>query len=719
MKLCMGCMNQMDEKMTVCPHCGFNEAAFRQESYYLNPGTVIGGKYIVGKALSYGGYTVTYIGMDAEKTLKVMIKEYLPSDFSTRSEGEMDVTIYSGDACEQFEQGLTTFLNEANRIGQLQNPLGIMRVYDCVAENDTGYVISEYLEGKTLKQIMEEGKRFPVQEAKEFVCRILEGLRQVHPLNIIHCDISPETILVTNTGEIKLLDFGATRYVTTANSKSLAIILKQGFAPEEQYRSRGERGPWTDVYALGAVMYYMITGVVPVESVDRALMDELKEPSKLGVQIPPNTENALMNALNVYQKDRTPSAEIFYQELNSPQVSRIQVKKQKYETGKFPTWAKFLVAGLLCAVVAGGVIVGEKLRDGGSDGGEANKGPQIMKITEETEDAADGMLGSIDLKLKVIDVTFDLKAKEGGEILTQDPSAGTEVDKMEGREVKVTLRSSEKCMYKDIWKKRKNVNSLVKAFGIDGEKLTASKNDDKNKKFYDLYKIILKDGTWLSEEDLKKEKVITLSEIESVLYYTSPYLYKKKLEDYVGKNISTIFFRKYTEKGGKRHDTGKTEHPPVEEAYYSFEKEKGYIVKQKKEAGEEYDARLDTDDLFITVGEKIEELDSPEKLIKKLNDLGFYENKNNLEIKGSGSEIDKVDVKSKKKGTRELFTEDDTVVITRKEKEPQSPQVNETPPKSQRSGTPKGPGGDVVFLVDPNKTLLKKFLKEKTSKHNT
>ena len=91
-------MNQMDEKLTVCPHCGFNEAALRQESYYLKPGTIIGGKYIVGKALSYGGYTVTYIGMDAEKTRKVMIKEYLPSDFSTRSEGDTEVTIYSGDA---------------------------------------------------------------------------------------------------------------------------------------------------------------------------------------------------------------------------------------------------------------------------------------------------------------------------------------------------------------------------------------------------------------------------------------------------------------------------------------------------------------------------------------------------------------------------------------------------------------------------------------------
>ncbi|MCI8963663.1 MAG: serine/threonine protein kinase [Eubacterium sp.] len=679
MKLCMGCMNQMDEKLTVCPHCGFNEAALRQESYYLKPGAVIGGKYIVGKALSYGGYTVTYIGMDAEKNRKVMIKEYLPSDFSTRSEGDTEVTIYSGDACEQFEQGLTTFLNEANRIGQLHNTQGIMRVYDCVAENDTGYVISEYLEGKTLKQIMEEGKRFPVQEAKEFVCRILEGLRQVHPLNIIHCDISPETILVTNTGEIKLLDFGATRYVTTANSKSLAIILKQGFAPEEQYRSRGERGPWTDVYALGAVMYYMITGVVPAESVDRALMDELKEPSKLGVQIPPNTENALMNALNVYQKDRTPSAEIFYQELNSPQVSRIQVKKQKYETGKFPTWAKFLVAGLLCVVVAGGVNVVLNL-DGGDNGGKAqDKEPGIESIIDMTENEAIETLKGQGLTLEVTDAIFDKKEEE--KVLTQSPSAGKKLREAKGGVVEVTLRSKKKCRYEDILEKKGNVNSLAKAFGIKRKKLIASKNDDEKHKFYDLYKIELVGGTTLFTKDLKKEGIITLSEIKSVLYYTSPYLYKPKLKDYVGKNIKDIDFGKYTEKDGKRHYTGKTEHPPAEEAYYSFEEEPGYIVEQTKGKGEKYDAREDKDDLFITVKERIEESHSLNNLIEELNRLGFSKDKNNLIIEGSGSKIDKVEVKSKNGGTKKLFTEEDTVVITRKEK-PQAPSSeNKTPSK--------------------------------------
>ena len=116
--------------------------------------------------------------MDAEHNRKVFVKEYLPSDFSTRAEGETEVTIYSGDALEQFEQGLTTFLNEANRIQHLNAVEGIAKVYDCVAENDTGYVISEYVEGETLQQILDDGKALGICR------RNITGCSKVHQFNL-------------------------------------------------------------------------------------------------------------------------------------------------------------------------------------------------------------------------------------------------------------------------------------------------------------------------------------------------------------------------------------------------------------------------------------------------------------------------------------------------------------------------------------------------------
>lgn len=698
MKLCMGCMNQMEDHMSVCPYCGFNEAQLRQESYYLAPGTVVGGKYIVGKPMSYGGYTVTYLGMDAEKNRKVMIKEYLPSDFSTRSEGDTEVTIYSGDAQEQFEQGLTTFLNEANRIQQLHNPRGIMQVYDCVAENDTGYVISEYLDGKTLKQMMAEGKRFSPQEAKNFICEILEGLRQVHPLDIIHCDIAPETIFVSNTGEIKLLDFGATRYVTTANSKSLAIILKQSYAPEEQYRSQGVRGPWTDVYALGAVMYHMVTGVVPPESVDRALIDELKEPSKLGIQIPANMENALMNALNVYQKDRTPSAEVFYQELNSVQVKRIQVKKQKYETGKFPTWAKVLVAGMLCVVVAGGVYQVIQPSKPGNEDSSSQEARAISLIGMSEAQAKEELQKKEELKdteLKVKNIIFDKNVQRGGEILTQEPVSGDPV--FEGA-ITVDLASSEMCKYGDLLERgNDNARSLSEKMGIDSSKIKASNKEDAKKAFGNLYAVILNDGTKLKRGELKskEDEIINLSEIKRITYYKSPYLYEKRLEDYTRKNSKNIFFKRYTEKNGKKKRL-KGDNPPCTAEYYSFVQPEGYIVEQTKAPGQSYNSSEYDRDLFITVKRHFTYGTDVEELRKKLEAEGIK-----VKVEGKGEEIE--DVKPSDMNEDACFKKGATVTIISKKKVTQQqsqPQMEKKPSTEKSQGNSgskqKGPGGFVA-----------------------
>lgn len=357
MKLCLGCMEQISEQAVSCPYCGFNEAANLQEAYYLKPGTIIGGKYIVGRVLKYGGYVVKYIGMDAEKERKVAISEYLPSDFSTRSEGETEVTIYSGDALEQFREGLMTFLNEGNQLQQMGAVMGIVQTYNCIAENETGYIITEYLDGNTLQERLEDGAIYSVQEAKVIIGGVLRGLTRVHALGIIHCDIAPDVIGFTESGEAKLMDFGAARYATSANSKSLTFLLKQGYAPEEQYRSIGGRGPWTDVYALGAVLYQMITGKRPPESIGRTLHDELVEPSKLGVSIEKSMENALMNALNMYWKERTPSAEMFFRELTGNATKRNKGKAKKRKNGKMPFWIKGLTAAVVCMVIAGSVVV--------------------------------------------------------------------------------------------------------------------------------------------------------------------------------------------------------------------------------------------------------------------------------------------------------------------------------------------------------------------------
>lgn len=625
MKLCMGCMNQMDDNVYTCPHCGFNETNYKQESYYLTPGTIVGGKYIVGVVLSYGGYTISYLGMDAEYNSKVIIKEYLPSEFSTRGEGEKTITIYSGDAQEQFEQGLTNFLNEANRIQLLGNPEGIASVYDCLAENDTGYVITEYLEGHTLKELLDNGKKYSPEEAKEFICQILRGLCKVHPEDIIHCDIAPETIMVTDIGEIKLLDFGATRYVTTANSKSLAIILKQGYAPEEQYRSRGERGPWTDVYALAAVMYRMITGIVPQESVERALVDELKEPSKLGIAIPENMENAMMNGLNVFKEERTPNAKLFLQELNSPTVKRIKVKKRKNDTGKFPVWAKILVACLLCVVIAGGaVLVKITSKNTGSITGEARY--TLQDYTGEKIEDVKKNLEEMGYEV-VVDEESEFNADENlkGTIARQEPKAEADLEAnmpsdwiIENGKVKGVLTcyvyTNEEITYQEI--KDLSAYSLSKKLGEDISTSSVFEAvEEGNGDYYDIMHIQMKDGSRILAESLQKEEgktSIAVNNIEKIYYSANDFFYWDVFDDYVGKNINDkeeMLYEKVNENAAPKQ-TGETKSLKgtklIDERFYSFEHDSGYIFEQTVGAGEKIDASEGIEEPILkVVGERL------------------------------------------------------------------------------------------------------------------
>lgn len=628
MKLCMGCMEQVEDDVTTCPYCGFNEITLRQESYYLDPGTVVGGRYIVGRVQSYGGHTVSYLGMDAAENRKVVVKEYLPSDFSTRSEGEKDVTIYSGDGQEQFEQGLSNFLNEANRIEHLQDAEGIAKVYDCLTENETGYVISEYVRGRTLKEILQEGRKYNAEEAAEFIGKILRGLSGVHDMDIVHCDISPETIIVTDDGNIKLMDFGATRYVTTANSKSLAIILKRGYAPEEQYRSKGKRGPWTDVYALGAVMYQMITGAAPQESVERALSDELKEPSKMGIAISNDKENALMNALNVYQENRTPSAGAFLKELTGSNVKRIKVKQKKNKVGKFPLWAKGLVACLACVVIAGGAFMFQRMAGSSPDslGDEAVIMPDLRGKTREEAEASIKELKEkygweITFKSDEDQFVFDLK-QEDGTVCTQSVSSGTELynpdskrrnEEIEGGLIRdekgkpkgsitFTFYSTQKLHYREI----SNLNAFALAkkldFTLSSDKKFKKKNPDKD--YYELDYIKIGERKFSKEElenEENKDQEIPYSNDIEIYYYASEFFYWKKLPDFMSygsigsKELAELDVYEYVNEKEFEKKKGKTkslgDSSLVDNKYAAFAAggyEPGQIVGQTVEAGEEY-----------------------------------------------------------------------------------------------------------------------------------
>ena len=358
MKRCMGCMELYGEEFELCPHCGYIDNAGAEEALHMEPGTLLHDRYIVGRVLGFGGFGVTYIGWDGRLEQKVAIKEYLPSEFSTRMPGQSRVTVFNGEKNEQFHDGLSKFVDEAKRLAKFQSEPGIVKVFDSFTENETAYIIMEYLDGETLTERLKRDKTIPEDEAVEMLLPVLESLKTVHEQGILHRDIAPDNIFLLKDGTVKLIDFGASRYATTSHSRSLTVIIKPGFSPEEQYRSRGDQGAYTDVYAMAATMYKMMTGKTPPDAMERRALYEnknkeiLEEPHKLNKNISVNREVAILNAMNVRIEDRTPDMATFINELQAnPPAKRIYGKIKKIDLYGWPLWLKIVVPAMLALIV--------------------------------------------------------------------------------------------------------------------------------------------------------------------------------------------------------------------------------------------------------------------------------------------------------------------------------------------------------------------------------
>ncbi|MBP3392827.1 MAG: PASTA domain-containing protein [Clostridia bacterium] len=357
-------MEQYDEGATVCPHCGYVEGTKAEEAIHMDPGTCLKDRYIIGRVLGYGGFGVTYIAWDQRLEQKVAVKEYLPSEFSTRMPGAATVTVFSGDRNEQFQQGLDKFVEEAKRLSKFQNEPGVVKIFDSFKENSTAYIIMEYLDGETLTAYLEREGLLTEEKAIEMLLPVMQSLQIVHEEGILHRDIAPDNIFITKAGEVKLIDFGASRYATTSHSRSLTVVIKPGYSPEEQYRSRGDQGAHTDVYALSATMYKMLTGITPPDALERRAnieqkkKDLLKDIHKLNKNVSRRTENAILNAMNVQIEDRTPNIQAFMDELYSEKpVARRYGKIKKIDVYAWPKWLKIGIPVCLIAFLLIGVLL--------------------------------------------------------------------------------------------------------------------------------------------------------------------------------------------------------------------------------------------------------------------------------------------------------------------------------------------------------------------------
>lgn len=320
-KVCFNCFTakQNDE---ACPVCGFDNrtgiGSNQSHGVSLAPGTIIGGRFIVGKTLGQGGFGITYLSLDLKTGKIVAIKEFFPSHLVSRQETGLRTSVQPNSTKDEdiFRYGLKKFKEEAELLATFRNQEHIVSVHRFFYGNNTGYFVMDFIDGISLKDYVRRmNGRLLYPDVVGIIDPILKAIAFIHSKGLIHRDVSPDNVFIQKDGTVKLLDFGAARFFTQSKGKAMTTILKPGFAPPEQYTSTGKQGPWTDIYAVAGTMYYALTGKTPLDSLSRKLDDQLIRPTAVNPSVSRAQEAVLLKGLAIEPSERYGSAMEFREAL--------------------------------------------------------------------------------------------------------------------------------------------------------------------------------------------------------------------------------------------------------------------------------------------------------------------------------------------------------------------------------------------------------------------
>ncbi|MCD6322730.1 MAG: serine/threonine protein kinase, partial [Clostridiales bacterium] len=301
-----------------CIICGYVPQSQVKCNCCLPEGYEINDRYTIGTVKGSGGFANTYIGYDKYFSKKVAIKEFLPSEFVSRTDKNLKLSIKSKKHKKAFKTGKKKFLNETRILQNLTDVKGAVNVEGFFRANNTAYMVMELIEGETLEDYLKrqpQGKLTPTEGFK-LLRPIFDIIQQVHAHGLIHRDISPGNIIVTKEKTAKLIDFGASHDMMKDNN-SKAVIVKEGYTPPEQYTNRGKQGPWTDIYSLAATIYKTVTGITPPDPFKRMMGEKIKTAGELGLKV--TNEKPLFKALELNIDDRYHSVKEFIEDLNRPE----------------------------------------------------------------------------------------------------------------------------------------------------------------------------------------------------------------------------------------------------------------------------------------------------------------------------------------------------------------------------------------------------------------
>ena len=330
MRRCAECFKEIADKKAKCSACGFDNSNVKAVAGAIKSGRLIDERYHIGSVLGQGGFGITYKALDVDLDRVLAIKEYYPKNSVQRSEDGF--TVQPADKAE-FSKGLKAFTDEAKALAKFQGHSNIVSVQNYFRSNNTAYMVMEFMEGRTVREILRGGKSLPTADSVKIILGVLEGLNACHRQNLIHRDLTPDNVYITTSSKVKILDFGSARQTKEGEDNEFTQILKESYAPIEQYQKSGAQGPYTDIYSVGATFYRLLSGKPPPDNAtDRIIEDKLKRPSQVNpnLDISVEVEDVLMKAMAVKPNDRYQTVELFKNDLISA-VNNPNPKKAKYD----------------------------------------------------------------------------------------------------------------------------------------------------------------------------------------------------------------------------------------------------------------------------------------------------------------------------------------------------------------------------------------------------
>lgn len=408
---CLSCMKEISQGS--CPHCGFDPQTYQAESFEIPLGSVIYGRYVIGRRLGQGGFGITYVGWDMVLACKVAVKEYFPSGQVTRHPSAgLRLLWNNGEQAESLRaEGMDSFLKEARKMVKVDGITPIVRVLNTFQENDTAYIVMEFVEGENLKDILDRDGPMTWKQAKPMFLPVIQTMKSMHESGIIHRDISPDNLMLQPDGTLRILDLGAAKDISANTGKSSMVVTKEGYSPIEQYTQSGATGTWTDVYAMAATIYYTLTGKVPPTAVERIETDTLDWKHPRLAELAPNELAAMQKAMVVIAAQRTENMGAFLDNLTN---NKFQNSTQG--SGK-KTWLWAAAAAVVLVLLGAGGYAFSMGMLSGTPGAsasvsmttptEAEKLPEaVIALSEEPAAPVEGTV--------LLDLNFAAKALDGG-----------------------------------------------------------------------------------------------------------------------------------------------------------------------------------------------------------------------------------------------------------------------------------------------------------------